>query len=233
MSESWRYIENGAPQGPVTEEALRQLIGTEQLDVDVLVWRPGLVDWTQASQVPELAPPRIQLAEPPAPVAEDPNPFQPPKAAILAVPEPTDLESGAAVAGALEALRGTKPWARFMAVMGMIGIGFMVLISLTVSLFTRGRLRGMPGPMQVVLPVIYLVFGGLQLPLVIFLNRYASRIGTLLESHAPEDLQRALEAQKSFWKYLGIITLVVLCVYGLSLLFIVGSVAVAAGMRRF
>jgi hypothetical protein len=61
--------------------------------------------------------------------------------------------------------------------------------------------------------LVYLVMAGFQLPAALFLNRYASRIGTLVDSGSPEDLQQALAAQKSFWRYVGILTLVFICLY--------------------
>lgn len=64
----------------------------------------------------------------------------------------------------------------------------------------------------------YMVMAGIQLPAVIFLNRYASRIGALVNSGAPGDLEAAISAQKSFWRYLGILTLIVLCLYILAIL---------------
>jgi hypothetical protein len=233
MSESWRYIQNGAPQGPVTEEALKQLIGTGQLRWEDLVWRPGMTGWTKAGQVPELLPPRPEPTAPPAPGPEGHNPFKPPRAAVLSSPEPTTLEARAAIAGALEALRATKPWARFLGVLGMVGIALMFLVSILLSVLSRGPFRGMPPRMRVVLPLFYLLIGGFQVPLVVYLNRYATRIGVLLESQAPADLKKALDAQKSFWRYLGIITLVIMCIYALVLLFALGMAAFVGVVRRF
>jgi hypothetical protein len=235
MSASWNYLQNGKPQGPVPEEELKQLIGTGQVPREVLVWRPGLAEWTKASQFPELLPAAPSPVLPGA-AAPDPAvhiPFEPPRAAVRAVPETSSLEAQAAVAGAMEALRATKPWARFMGVLGAIGIVLMVLVSLLVAFLSRGPFKGMPAPMRIVLPSVYILFGALQIPPVVYLNRYASRIGVLLRSHAPEDLTRALEAQKTFWRYVGIFALVVTCLYGLLILGGVGVAAAAGALRRF
>jgi hypothetical protein len=228
MSESWNYLQNGQPQGPVAEEELKQFLDTGQLPWEGLVWRPGLVEWTRASQIPELLPSRPGLS---APAPEDRNHFEAPRAVVRSIPEPSSLEAQAAVAGALEALRATRPWARFMGILGMIGITLMVLFSILMSVLSRGPFKGLPPPLRVVLPLVYLALGAFQIPPVVYLHRYASRIGALLESHAPEDLTRALEAQKAFWRYVGIFTLVMVCLYALLIIFVVGAAAVAGAAR--
>jgi hypothetical protein len=230
MGEPWNYVQNGKPQGPVAEEELKRLIAAGQMQRECLVWRPGMPDWLKASQVPGLLPvPDL----PPPPVPEQRSPFEPPQAVVLSIPEPSSLQAQAAVAGALEALRATKPWARFMGVLGILGVSVTVLGAILMATLSRGPFKGLPAPLRVVLPLAYLLLGAFQIPPVVYLNRYASRIGVLLESHAPEDLARALDAQKAFWKYLGIFALVMLCLYALLFLFGATMAALAHGGRRF
>lgn len=114
--------------------------------------------------------------------------------------------------GTLEALQATKPWVRFMGVMGWIGTGIMVVVALVI--FFSGLAsqdRGLPAAMG----LLYLVLAGLYVPPTLFLHRYASRIGDLLGSNDAGDLEEALRAQKSFWKYVGIFTAVTLVIYAL------------------
>jgi hypothetical protein len=56
----------------------------------------------------------------------------------------------------------------------------------------------------------------------IFLMRYASRIAALVASGRADDLESALAAQKSFWKFVGIVVAVVLGLYLVILLLVVG-----------
>jgi len=65
---------------------------------------------------------------------------------------------------------------------------------------------------------------------VIFLNRYASRIGNLVNSNHPGDLEEALAAQKSFWRYLGILTLAMICLYALFVVIVI--IVGVAGISR-
>ncbi len=212
MSDAWSYIQNGATQGPVPQETLQALLASGQVRWNDLVWRQGLADWTQAGSLPEL---RVAPPPPPAP------------AITLAPPR----EEAAVAAEVVDALRATRPWVRFMGVLGILGTILMAVVALAVVGMTQGPLRGMPAGMRVVLPGIYLVMAAFQIPPVLFLNRYASRITDLLRDGGPDALAEALRAQKSFWRYVGIMTLVVLCIYALAALVGVGAALFLGGLR--
>lgn len=130
--------------------------------------------------------------------------------------------------GTLEALQATKPWVRFMGVMGWIGVGLMVVLGLVVffaSVMTQDR--GIPAAVG----LLYLVLAGLYVPPTLFLHRYASRIGDLLGSNDAGDLEEALRAQKSFWKYVGILMAVTLAIYALVIVGMIIFAAMAAKSR--
>jgi hypothetical protein len=143
------------------------------------------------------------------------------------------LEDGAAQVAldtSVEALRATKPWVRFLAVLGIIGTVFMVLGSLVLLNF-HGAMRGVPAGLRVLVQVFYLIMAALQIPPVVYLSRYASRIGTLLESRKPEHLAEALVAQKSFWRYVGAMALILVIFY--ALIAVLGiSAAMVMGVRH-
>ena len=177
----------------------------------------------------------VQIGQPqdPALAPGEPTPMALPIVVVPMAPEPSSFEAEA-FAGALEALRATKPWVRFLGVLGIIGASLMALVALMLFVLPRvGAFQGLPTPLRVVLPFVYLVMGAFYIPPVVFLNQYASRIGTLLTSHAPGDLARALEAQKKFWKVVGIYTLGLLCLYVLLALLAVGVGVVTAAAHRF
>ncbi|WP_306590639.1 DUF4339 domain-containing protein [Geothrix sp. 21YS21S-4] len=211
MASLWNYLQQGQVQGPVTDEQLKALVTDGTLSGDDLVWREGTAEWTPIRQFPGLsaAPVRIELDLPPASAA-GPGPVS----ASAGFPSGAAWGSGGAAVSPdlVELLRRTKPWARFMAVLGFLAIGAMVLIScigMAVAIATR---KASPG-VGMAVGGVYLLLAGLHLPPVLFLNRYASRIGDLMASGEAADLRGALAAQKSFWRYVGIFTLVMLCLY--------------------
>jgi uncharacterized RDD family membrane protein YckC len=53
--EEWYYAIDGVQQGPVSRDALMQLLASGQVAGDSLVWREGMGDWLPANRVPELA----------------------------------------------------------------------------------------------------------------------------------------------------------------------------------
>lgn len=81
----WYYVENGQPEGPVSESAL--LAALDRLGFDTLVWTTGMSAWAPASEagLHRPAPPPEPLPEPvPQPVLEPVAP--PPEAALSGEP---------------------------------------------------------------------------------------------------------------------------------------------------
>jgi hypothetical protein len=138
-------------------------------------------------------------------------------------------QSGEVAEAVIDILRGTKPWVRFLSVLGFIGLGLLLLGCLAILVLPMGPMGSMPIGPRVGASFAYLLMGLIQFPAVLFLHRYAGRIGRLAASGDPGDLEDALSAQKSFWKYLGILTLVMMVLY---VLIIVG-VLIFAGASMF
>jgi hypothetical protein len=85
----WYFARNGQQLGPVSLDALRQMIASAQLTASDLVWCEGMADWQPAGQVPALRPPpvvpmRAPIAPPPPAVT--PAPAQPVNAAYASQP---------------------------------------------------------------------------------------------------------------------------------------------------
>jgi hypothetical protein len=80
------------------------------------------------------------------------------------------------------------------------------------------------GLMYVVMTLLYFVPS-------LHLGHYASSIGRLVQSGTEDDLEEALGRQRAFWKFVGIMVIVMICLYALifvgALLF---GVAAAAAM---
>ncbi len=145
------------------------------------------------------------------------NPYQTPQF------EPgSGLSSGAEINSlVLEALRGTKGWVRFMAVLGFIACAFMLLAAFAMFAAPSVSLGGPgfgPG-----IGLVYLVLTGVYFFLALRLNQYASRIGTFLLAPDGQHLASALDAQRSFWKCLGIMAITMISLYLLLAVVLVGA----------
>ena len=157
------------------------------------------------------------------PYAPPTSPYAPPAAMAAAPPAPGGMVSEQSV----EMLRQTRPWVMLMGVLCFIGSAFMVLGGLAMigmgavaSASTKSAM-----PMGLV-GFIYLPLAGLYIYPGLKLTKYGGAIGRLLQSRAVPDLDAALEQQKSFWKFAGITTIIMIVLY---ILFFIGMMAVGVG----
>ncbi|HPQ41319.1 MAG TPA: DUF5362 family protein [bacterium] len=168
---------------------------------------PNIEDTQPAYRIPEESP-----SQPPPPPPG--NPF------------PPGGSPGAVDSRLIGALSGTKPWVRFIAVLGFIMIAFMLVMALfmlAISLFA-GDTAGMNIAEAVAVSVIY-VFGAILYAFpTVALWKYGSAINTLKANTTVDGLFTALDSQRSFWKIVGIITVIWLI---LSVLFVIAAVIIS------
>ena len=55
MINTWNYVQNGQPCGPVETSALQALLRDGTLPTDTLVWQAGMPNWVAAGTLPEFA----------------------------------------------------------------------------------------------------------------------------------------------------------------------------------
>ncbi len=115
----------------------------------------------------------------------------------------------------IQVLLGTRPWVRFMAVLMFIGAGLMVLVAL-VMLAAGGTVFGMgdlPGGGMAVIALIYAALAILYIYPALKLWSYASKINVLASMQDSNSLFVALDQQRSFWKFIGVMMLIVISLY--------------------
>ncbi len=121
----------------------------------------------------------------------------------------------------LEPLINTKLWVRICSIAGFVSSGFMVIAAVFL-MFMGGAMTesgaGMPAGFGFGLGVVYLLIALLYLMPSLYLHKYAGAITTAQESNSIDDIKVALEYQKSFWKFVGILTLVMLVIAGIGII---------------
>ncbi len=128
-------------------------------------------------------------------------------------------------------LAGTKPWVRFLSVLMWISAGLMLLVAAGMGIFsTMGASKSMPsspfGGMQLTLvAVIYGILAFVYIFPALKLWKYANRIGSLGATRSVADLDAALNEQRSFWKFIGVMAAIMISIY---LVAIIGFVAFGA-----
>ena len=145
------------------------------------------------------------------------NVYSTPRAAVRDV---TGVVSHTVTENILAAMRKTRPWILFLAVLGFIGAFFTAIagIMLMATMTYLGKASGVegaflnqtPGGMTTILGMgaIYIVIAIIYIIVSVYLLRYAAAIKRLTNSHNINDLEDALNAQASFWKTVGIMALI-------------------------
>jgi len=119
-------------------------------------------------------------------------------------------------------LQESSKWSKFMAIIGFIGIGLMVLVSLFMAIgFSAMGASTMPElPFSMsVFSIIYVLFAAIYFFPVYYLYQYATKTSAALHSKNKQLLADGLENLKSHHKFLGIFTLIIISLYGFIFVF--------------
>lgn len=120
-------------------------------------------------------------------------------------------------------LNRTRPWMKFIAVMGFIFSGFALLGGLFMlagfSLVPeQSQIYPVPHVVFVLMGFFYLLVAGLYFIPSLTLFRYAASLDRIERDGTWEKLARALEHQRKFWKYVGVCLIVAICLWLLSMI---------------
>ncbi len=158
------------------------------------------------------------------------SPYQTPNTVVQTQAQNSDNAVSIMIIGILVR---TRKWVRLCSVLGFIGSAFMVLAGLfmMISGGTLGASSGMGGAaygggVMLGMGLLYLVFAILYIYPSLRLWQYASSISRLESSSASFDLETALDKQRSFWKFVGIMVCIILGLYAVGIVFfIIGATA--------
>ena len=125
----------------------------------------------------------------------------------------------------IESLEKTKPWAQILAILGFIGV-LLTVLSGVINLigFSQFQQHGPKGPFPFAgLAIANILIGLLYFFPSYFLLKYATSIGRLLDGGGQYSMEEALSYQKSFWKFVGILGLIII---GIALLGIAAAIII-------
>lgn len=140
-----------------------------------------------------------------------------------------------------DALRKTAKWARFLAIMGFIVIGLMVLVGFSMGSFMasmmsmQSDMMGTPMPPGLesigsIYTVIFLFIGAIYFVPTLLLYQFATRtLRSLAGSFDPITFTSGLEAHRRLYKFMGILMIIVLSIYALLFLVFALFAGVLAG----
>ncbi|HEX2900751.1 MAG TPA: hypothetical protein VHS96_13600 [Bacteroidia bacterium] len=138
-------------------------------------------------------------------------------------------------------LESTAKWARFLSILGFIGIGFMVLAALMMfaggAMFSerassvygsRGVLGGAPLGL---IGVVYLFMAALYFFPVLYLNKFASKMLNAITMRDSMTLESSFEQLRNHYRFVGIITIVMIGLYVLGIMAMVMGGIASGGFR--
>jgi hypothetical protein len=133
-------------------------------------------------------------------------------------------------------LNTTAKWAKFLAVMGFIGIGIMALLGLFMGVIfsfvnSLPSMSNLPFPMRY-LGFFYFIFAAVYVMPVIYLNNFSNNISKAVAFRETALLTEALLNLKRHLKYIGIMTIVFIATYILIIVRVM-IFAVTNTMHRF
>ncbi len=117
-------------------------------------------------------------------------------------------------------------WAKLMAIVGFIFVGLFVLVGLVMMVGMSAAASAFGGTQfPAVFGIVYIALAGLYFFPTLYLFRFAKYSKTATETNDQETLRMGISNLKSMFKFMGIMTLVVLGLYAVIFVFaIVGGV---------
>ncbi len=132
-------------------------------------------------------------------------------------------------------LSETAKWAKFLSIVGFVVIGLIVIFAFFAGTF----LSSLPGfgesstasalasSMSIMITVIYLLIALLYFFPCLYTFRFATKMKKALAENNQELLNSSFESLKSCFKFMGIMTIVMLSIYALAFIFGIGATMMA------
>lgn len=140
-------------------------------------------------------------------------------------------------AAVIDQLSRTRGWTLFFSVLMWIGAGFMLLGGL--FMIGMGAMAGAAGDfgeqmaeqfgavgVMAGMGVAYILLAILYIYPALKLGKFSSQIARLKQTPSEQNLVAALNEQRAFWKFVGIMTLVMIALY---IVFIIVMIVVGVG----
>jgi uncharacterized membrane protein YjgN (DUF898 family) len=122
-------------------------------------------------------------------------------------------------------------WAKFLAILGFILCAFMVIAALFAGSMMSSMMSSAGGGMDSMIgggffTVLYLVGAALYFFPCLYLFKFASQMQDALRNHEQAKLQGSFKNLKSLFRFVGILTIIILAFY---ILLVIGIMVVGVG----
>ena len=133
----------------------------------------------------------------------------------------TQLEQLTLTKASKSFLRETARWAKFLAIIGFILIGLMLVFAMfatTIFDMAAKMQPGVPEYLGLTMTIVYLVLAIIYFFPVYYLLQFSLKMKKALTSKNDETLAKAFEMIKSHYKFLGVFTIITISLYVLLLI---------------
>jgi hypothetical protein len=141
----------------------------------------------------------------------------------------------------------TRKWTMFFAILGFIGLGLMLVIGLVagslIRKFTSGMsgvegMEGMGSSMgaaggmaSVMMIIVMLIFAAIYFFPLLYLLKFSQHAKRAVATCDANEMTLAFKNIKSYWKYMGILVIILLAVYLIIFLIFGASMAFLTGLK--
>jgi hypothetical protein len=124
-------------------------------------------------------------------------------------------------------------WARFVAVIGFIFCGLMVIVAFFIGAIMSAMMSSLGGGGITAIgggafTFLYLIFAAIGFIPCLFLYRFGSQMQTAIKNNQQDKLNTSLSNLKSYFKFIGILFIIMLSFYALA---IIGAIIGGLVMR--
>lgn len=126
----------------------------------------------------------------------------------------------------IELLNQTRKWTMFLSILGFIFIGFIIIAGFSMQALTSnmgnempGMTSGMPGAFT----VVYIIIGLLYFYPVYSLFMFSKTSKEAVTNMNQTALEESFKHQRNMYRFMGILTIIILVFYVLVVLFAVGN----------
>jgi predicted RND superfamily exporter protein len=114
-------------------------------------------------------------------------------------------------------LRETGKWAKFLAIVGFISMGFLAIGAIVMFAISGSMGSLMPFPMWII-GFVYLLIAVIYCFPIYYLLKFANKAKEALDSRSKQCLTESMGFIKSHYKFVGILTIVMLALYPIGII---------------
>jgi hypothetical protein len=132
----------------------------------------------------------------------------------------------------LNHLNTTRKWAMFLAIMGFIFLGIMILFGVIAGVFLSAFKGSMDtgGLTGIMMGLFIIIMSAVYFFPLLYLFRFSKHIAAAVQTLSKDDLYKAFKNLKSYFVYIGVLIIVMLSAYVVVLIVAGTSMAFLKGL---